>query len=67
MLTTRLITLNRTITFIPFHSIVAFWISSPTFLGDYHSSDNREYKNEYSNITMRQTVVEVTTHQTKRT
>ena len=33
-LTTRLTTLNLTMTLIPFHSMVAFWISSPTFLGD---------------------------------
>jgi hypothetical protein len=27
-------TLNLTMTLIPFQSIVAFWISSPTFFGD---------------------------------
>lgn len=54
MLTTRLITLSRTITFIPFHSIVAFWISSPTFLGDYYYSRSI---NGYSNIIIREAVV----------
>jgi len=30
----RLTTVNLTVTFKPFQSMVAFWISSPTFLGD---------------------------------
>ena len=32
--TTRLMTLSLTTTLIPFQSMVAFWISSPTFFGD---------------------------------
>eukprot|EP00128_Syssomonas_multiformis_P004824 Colp12_sorted_trinity150504_noHs@1238 len=31
---TRFTTLRRTMTLMPFHSMVAFWISSPTFLGE---------------------------------
>merc|ERR1740116_29842 len=30
----RLMMVNLTVTFMPFQSMVAFWMSSPTFLGD---------------------------------
>merc|ERR1719359_1463332 len=30
----RLMIVNLTVTFMPFQSIVAFWMSSPTFLGE---------------------------------
>ena len=31
---TRLTTVSLTVIFSPFHAIVAFWMSSPTFFGD---------------------------------